>query len=472
MVSWERPVVVIAALCVALGGCLFYLNPQCTDGITNGSETDIDCGGSCKPCTLNHSCRVGSDCFNGNCVGGTCAPLPCENGVKDGAETDVDCGGPVCRKCAGQRTCGVGTDCFSGSCDQGTCSSLRTVSFAAPVSYPSGIKTYTLIQGDFNRDGIVDIAAANEEGSSITMFLGKGDGTFTTVTPSFPTDQYPTGMAIADFNHDSIPDLATANYHGNSVSVLFGVGDGTFGPVQNYPTVPGGQTQKIALGDLNGDGNLDAIAVNLVGSATQFTGQPDGTLVLSSTFPVGGPGALPVGLAIADLNGDGRDDVVFVGQALVVRLGNGDGTFGPEVRYPGGIGDLLVVDIDGDGRLDLINVEGSTDTLFVELGRGDGTFLDPIISTTGAGNGAFTLAAADFNEDGVLDLVSANFTGPNASVMLGIGDGRFEPPISGGDTGALSYGVVAADFNGDGKPDFAICNAGSNDVKVVLNTSH
>jgi len=94
------------------------------------------------------------------------------------------------------------------------------------------------------------------------------------------------------------------------------------------------------------------------------------------------------------------------------------------------------------------------------------------VSSTGANSGPFTFAVADFNLDGVPDIVTANFKSSTVSVLLGVGDGTFAPPVSGGETGALSYGVVAADFNGDGKPDFAICNAGQNDVKVKLNTSH
>src|SRR5215831_15178700 len=253
------PLIIVAAWVVAslaIMGCILYLNPLCTDAVKNGTETDVDCGGVCGPCQLGRGCDVAADCANGNCVGGTCRPLPCENGVKDGAETDVDCGGPTCRKCAGQRSCTLNSDCFSGTCDQGKCSSLQTVEFAGAVSYPAEFKTYVILAADVNKDGLVDLVACNEEGSSVSVYLGRGDGTFNAITPAFKTGEFPTGAVIADFNKDGNLDIATANFHGNSVSVLLGTGDGHFGAFADYPTDANGETQKVAAGDLDHDGNL------------------------------------------------------------------------------------------------------------------------------------------------------------------------------------------------------------------------
>src|SRR5262249_5406757 len=160
------------------------------------------------------------------------------------------------------------------------------------------------------------------------------------------------------------------------------------------------------------------------------------------------------------------------GQAIIVRMGNGDGTFGPERRYNAPGNTVIPMDIDQDGKLDLVTVDFGTDAVYVLLGRGDGTFLDPLKSPTGANSGPFTFAVADFDQDGVPDIVTANFKSSTVSLLIGLGDGTFAPPVIGPETGALSYGVVTGDFNGDGKPDFAICNAGQNDVKVLLNTSH
>jgi hypothetical protein len=474
--------VAVAAACLGLGGCVWYLNPLCTDQVKNGNETDVDCGGgTCRQCGLDSSCRAASDCESGNCAGGRCAAPPCANGVQDGAETDVDCGGGTCSRCSGGRACRANSDCFNEKCDPGTsrCAALAPVSFAGAVSYGAGEKTYALFTGDLDRDGHPDLVAANEQGDSITVFINRGDGTFRRVAPDFATGAYPTGGAIADMNGDGIPDVLTANYHGNSVSVLLGVGDGTFRETLTFPTIDGGATGNLAVGDLDGDGRLDVVATNPSRSSfSLLLGRGDGTLAPAINVPVGIiGGSEPFSAAIADLNGDAKNDVAVADlttRTIIVRLGNGDGTFGGEVAFTeGGIPPYIVVayDVDLDGRVDLLCANRGSDDVSVLLGRGDGTFRDPITSGTGAGTGPYSLAVADFNLDGVPDVVTANFQTGNASVLLGLGNGRFEAPLDAGRTGTTSYGAVTGDFDGDGKPDLAVCSAGSNDVAVKINTS-
>lgn len=479
--GWLASLGVAAVVCVALAGCVYYLKPQCTDEIRNGSESDVDCGGTCRPCAKGLSCGSGADCESETCVARECAPRPCENGVRDGAETDVDCGGGTCRRCSGGRGCLADGDCFGGRCvpETGTCFSLATVSFADAVSYHSGDKTYALFSGDLDGDGRVDLAAANEQGNSITVFLNRGDGTFQPLPASFETGAYPTGGTIADMNRDGVPDVVTANYHGNSVSVLLGVGDGTLQAPRHHPTVDGGATSNLAVGDLNGDGYPDVVATNPErASASQFMGGPDGTLGPTIDMPVGiRGGSAPFSAAIGDFDGDGKNDVAIadmISRTIVSRLGSGDGKLGPEAASAiGGDPAFIIIahDLDLDGKLDLISANRDSDDVSVLLGRGDGTFLEPIVSPTGAGTGPYSIAVADFNLDGVPDVVTANFKSSTASVLLGIGDGRFEDPIDTGAMGNISYGVVAADLDGDGKPDLAVCNAGSNDVGVKISTS-
>ncbi len=487
MATRARPSLVPAAIalaaCAGLVGCVIYLQPKCDDLIKDGSETDVDCGGSCKPCELGQHCGSVHDCYSGICSGNTCRPQPCFDGVKDGAETDVDCGGGTCRKCAGARHCLVDADCFSGKCEPGTniCYSLTSVSFADGGTYPASYKPYVLFSGDFNRDGHVDLAAANEEASTISVYLGRGDGTFQKLPTDFPTGAYPTGGAVADFNHDGIPDIVTANYHGNSVTILFGVGDGTFQAPFEVATTPGGATSNLAVGDLNGDGFLDVVATNPdASSISVFLGRGDGTLGPATNLLVGANALRPSGpfsAAIGDFNGDGKADVAIAdiaNRTLVVRLGNGDGTFGPEVTYPeGGVPAYIVIaaDVNLDGKLDLVCANRGSNDVSVLLGRGDGTFAPAVVSSTGPGTGPYAVAVADFNLDGVPDVVTPNYLTGNASVLLGNGDGTFAAPIDAGATGNFCYGVATGDFNEDGKPDFGTANASDNDVSVKLNAS-
>jgi hypothetical protein len=469
------------AVLVSLGlpGCVFYLSPQCSDLIRNGEETDIDCGGTCGPCNVGDRCNTTSDCDQSTCEDGRCLPLPCANGVKDGQETDVDCGGDTCRKCAGGRTCQVAGDCFNAMCVAATktCFALE-VAFAEAVAYESGQKSYALFSGDLDGDGDVDLAAANEQESTIAVFLNDGAGGFARLD-RIDTGQYPTGGAIVDMNRDGIPDVVTADYHGDSVSVLLGIGGGFLAEKESYPTVSGSETSNLAVGDLNGDTNTDVIATNpLSSSISVFLGRGDGTLDESIDLPVGIVGAsAPYSVAIGDFNGDGAADVAIAdvrSGTIIVRRGNGDGTFQAEVPYlEGGVPPYILIthDLDLDGNLDLVCANRGSDDVSVLLGRGDGAFRKVIVSSTGPDTGPYSVAVADFNQDGVPDVVTANFETSTGSVLLGVGNGSFDAPIDAGATGLTSYGVAVGDFDGDGKPDFATANSSSNDVTVKLNRS-
>ena len=493
--------------CLGLAGCVIYLNPLCTDQIKNGDETGVDCGGGCGRCNIGEGCRVAADCDGGNCQGGVCKAPPCEDGMKSEAETDVDCGGGTCRKCAGGRTCLVDDDCFSGTCTPGphTCSSLASVSFATEDRYPSGFKAYAMFPGDLDGDGDIDLAVANEYGSSVSVFLNdySTGGAFRHLNnpagrppdePSLanfgPTGAYPTGGAVVDLDGDGHLDVVTADYHGNSVTVLLNGGTGLLNKaaVASYRTASGAETSNLAVGDLDGDGQPDVVATNpQAHSISVFLNQGGGVLSSASDVPVGvGGGSQPYSVAIADFNGDGKNDLAVaeeVSGAIIVRLGNGDGTFQTEVPYGiNGTRDYIIIaaDVNKDGIVDLVSANRGSDDVSVLLGRGDGTFRKAIVTSVLPGMGPYSIAVTDINVDGVPDLVTPNFMTDSVTILLGIGDGHFQAamtttfmkPIGTQLPDTTPYGIVSGDFNHDGKPDIATANAGSYDVTVKLNTSH
>jgi hypothetical protein len=487
------PIVVLVGVCMAalsivqLSGCVYYLNPQCNDQIRNGEETGLDCGGGCGRCNIGDGCRVNEDCDDSNCIAGTCTAFACANGAQGENETDIDCGGGDCRKCSGGRMCVADRDCFSNICDlvQKTCSQLATISFAEPMAYPSGDKTYALFSADLNGDGAIDLVAANEQDSALSVFLNDGVGNFTRLATPFPTGQYPTGGTIADFNHDGAMDVVTADYHGDSISILLNGGGGALADAVSYPTVDGGETSNLAVGKLNGelDLDLDVVATNpQKASISVFLGAPDGTFANAITTTVGIVGGSgPFSAAIADFNSDGFNDVAtgdIVNGPINVLLGKGDGTFQSPVPYAaGGAGPYIILayDLNLDGQSDLVTADRGSREVSVLLGRGDGTFRKAIRSSTSPetpfDSGPYSIAVADFNLDGVPDLATANYGIATVSILLGIGDGSFEAPIDAGPMGDNSYGVAAGDFDGDGKPDVATANANSDDVAVRLSTS-
>ena len=287
-------------------------------------------------------------------------------------------------------------------------------------TYQVGWGTVKPIFADFNRDGILDMTLAVHSPGAMAVLLGQGAGTFD--LPVF----YPIGGAInwdvtADFNRDGNLDLATTG-----VSILLGNGDGTFQPHFDYPA---GATTALAVGDFNGDDNLDLVVANFgAGTATVLLGNGDGTFRPAVDYPAG---ACPGGVAVADLNGDGKLDVVIANQcepSVSVLLGNGDGTFRPQVKYPtsGGAVRVDIADFNDDGKLDIVVATGGpfnrnlhgieSNTADVLLGNGDGTFQSPL-SFPVAGH-AFDVSAYDFNRDGRADIVTSSYADSSVSVLI------------------------------------------------------
>ena len=365
-------------------------------------------------------------------------------------------------------------------------SPAQTVSFITRVDYAAGTNPASVAVGDFNRDGVPDVAVANYGSNTVSVLLGNGDGTFQPAL-TLAADANPEFVAVSDFNRDGVPDLVVACSGSNSVSVFLGNGDGTFQPARNFAANGG---QSVAVGDFNGDGVQDLAVAdynlnNVPGSDTVsvLLGNGGGTFQPARTFATAGMN--PVTVAVGDFNGDGRPDLAVTNSAntssgavpgnVSVLLGNGDGTFQPARTLNVGITPAFVAvrDFNGDGRQDLAVANFRSSTVSVLLGNGDGTFL--AARNFAAGAGPLSFAVGNFNGDGVSDLAVANFDfniqGPNTvSVLLGNPDGTFQAPLSFG-AGTNPDSVAVGDFNGDGLQDLAVANFNSNTVSVLINNT-
>ena len=320
--------------------------------------------------------------------------------------------------------------------------------------------------GDFNGDGIPDLAVANNAANTITILLGKGDGTFTTAA-SLQTGSGPYALAVGDFNRDGHLDLAVTLSNNNSVNVFLGNGDGTF-TAANSSSQTGPQPLGVAVGDYNGDGLLDLAVVN--GSSATLTvllGNGDGTFTAASLSPQ--VGSSPNSIVKGDFNGDGIQDLAVANlysNTVTILLGAGDGSFGSIGTFATGSypTSIAIGDLNADGKLDLaISSEYST-SVTVLLGNGDGTFTAAASPVT-AGEG-FAIAVADLNGDGKADLVTANYYSSNITVLLGNGDGTFAAGTSVA-TGTYPRALAVGDWNGDGITDIATANYSGSTMTVL-----
>ena len=326
---------------------------------------------------------------------------------------------------------------------------------------PVGPGAFSIATGDFNGDGIVDLVSANQADNTVSVVLGNVDGGFNPPV-SYATGPQPTAVVSGDFNNDGIQDLAVTDGNcayqevamalydlvcdAGTVSILLGNGDGSFQPHLDYAT--GKQPSALAAGDFNGDGKLDLAIVNAQDdSVSVLLGQGDGTFQSQVVYKV----AVGQSLVIGDFNNDHKLDLAVGGPSVL--LGNGDGTFQAPITYVGSSQQngptLAAADFNLDGKLDLY----AGGALF--LGNGDGTFV--LHATYAIANGE-AATAADLNSDGKPDLVIAQQSG-GISVLLGNGDGSFQTTV--GYAGSYySSDVLVADVNGDGRLDLAAANSG------------
>ncbi len=327
----------------------------------------------------------------------------------------------------------------------------------AGALYFSTYDLKSIVAADFNGDGIDDIAVSETLPTTtnrIVTLLCNGDGTFKPGQwTSAALNLTDLDLATADFNGDGIWDLAMGDY--DSVVIRMGAGNGLFGVAQAYPTVGGA---RVKIGDFNSDGAAD-VAQNTQGVVGVLVGNGDGTFAvehrLSDEQSFSGP---HVDGAVADFNGDGRQDLVVRNTIL---LGTPDGfdaargflidNLNPNNRA------ITTGDFNGDGIPDLTSAHfGSSPTyagsVSVLLGISGGLYSTPVVYPTGNG-GTGDVEAADFNEDGFLDLIASNLSG-TVRLLLGNGNGTFQSAVS-IPGGATPYGLAVGDFDADGDLDVA-----------------
>ena len=317
-----------------------------------------------------------------------------------------------------------------------------------------------VVSADLNADGIPDLVVPY---GNVPVYLGNGDGTFAATPLTTGNVNATGGICVGDFNSDGKLDLAVANQNNNTVTILLGNGDGTFTLTATALTV-GSEPSRVATGDFNGDGNLDLAVTNSSDNTISvFLGRGDGTFAPAP--PITTPQA-PLDILSGDFNGDGKPDLVITntnyGSGCVnLFLGNGDGTFTPPLYGISLSGSshscfsAVAADLNNDGKLDLVAADYDTRSVWVLLGTGSGSFSGSGFYELGLSPNSLpaSVAVGDVNGDGIADLAVACNTGTGLTIETGRGDGSFDAfPFSGS---SPFSGVTLADFHGNGLSDVA-----------------
>ncbi|MFM2056937.1 MAG: hypothetical protein RLY71_1322, partial [Pseudomonadota bacterium] len=317
---------------------------------------------------------------------------------------------------------------------------------AASLSYLNGASLDTLAVGDLNRDGQLDVVSGTDQ-STIVVVQGTAGGALApTSTQVTMGSGLQSDVALADFNGDGILDVVTAS--GDHVAIADGLGDGSFGATRAVGTGPWTSPYGLVVGDLNGDGHQDIVTTDLTQhQIIALAGHGDGSFdAPSSTWS---PDEAATRLAMGDLDGDGRQDVVFTdmssGSVWIMHGQSSGNLLGATQHLDTGTRtttDVALGDMNGDGRLDIVTVDALTSQVAILTAQADGSF-SAAQRYAVAGQTPTSVALADINGDGRLDVITTDINSGSVSVLTnqagaaqasGVEDGLITISLLGRDT--------------------------------------
>jgi len=382
--------------------------------------------------------------------------------------------------------------------------SVRTLDrayFPRRTNFPVPRNPRNLAAVDLDGDGRADVVLAHDT-NFVSVFRNTGaPGEITTNSLSERTDlaagYRPIGVAVGDLDGDGKPDLVVPDWAIGNVTVFRNtsspglINAGSFASGVRLTTGPG--PWNCAIGDLDGDGLTDLVVANgSASSVSVFRNQRTAGPLTAASFSARidfGVGLNPFGVAIADINGDGKPEIIvgnYAGESVSVLQNNSTPgridaqSFGAKVDYTVGNGPykIAVGDLDGDGNMDLVTANYADGTCSVLRNNGS----SPVIDTESfasrvdfpCGSGSIDVAIADLDGDGAPDLLVANAGASTVSILqnltstTGITNSSFGAKID-LTTGTTPYGITTADFDGDGRLDVAVAEFGTSVLSIFRN---
>ncbi|MEX8522490.1 MAG: cadherin-like domain-containing protein [Leptothrix ochracea] len=366
---------------------------------------------------------------------------------------------------------------------QGTLAHLATATWTPPVLVDLTALGATVPVGlalaDLNADNKPDLVVLDQAAGQVVVMANNGAGGFNPATAT----AYPVTMlgsqsiSLGDVNGDGLPDIVTTDTSNSQVSVLLNAGGATFGLAKAFP-VAGAMPYGLALADLNGDGALDIV------TADADTGDTVSVLLNDKTgnFPVPvGYSVAPAGskvfhspkaVVVADVNGDGKLDLITANNAsgdVSVLPGTGLGTFGVAQTYTVGVFPLgvAVADLNGDTFPDIVTANSGSNAVSILMNDKVGGFAPA--QSVAVGFNPMSVKLVDVNGDGAIDIVSVDQLSNQVSILTNNGTGGFGTATAQVVAGVSPGALATADLNGDGRPDLVTVDAGSAGVSVFLN---
>ncbi|NLE39942.1 MAG: hypothetical protein GX621_18135, partial [Pirellulaceae bacterium] len=342
----------------------------------------------------------------------------------------------------------------------------RDRTFDAQMTYEVSTKPAGTAVGDVTGDGIADIIVTNENDGSISLLRGIGDGTYWTPI-TYLVGSRPGAVTLADLDNDGDLDIVAVNQGNNTLSLLINNGNGIFN--QQITRFTGSQPTDVELADLNGDGVVDIVVTNRGSNDVSVLLSDPNVMYRDQVRYALGAGAAPAGVALADLNNDGRIDIVTANEGadtVAVLINRENGVFNTPVSFAAGDGPsaVAIADLDGDGNRDVVVANRNDNDISVLMGLGTGSLAAQVRYATGTQPGS--LGVADLDGDGSPDVVAANYADDTVSVLFGLGNGAFETQVVYG-VGDQPTGLTLADIDGDGRRDIITANQGDDEISVL-----